>query len=856
MQKWRHLRILVHAASWALLTCSVAVGVLRIPNEIIGGTYSNTDGQWLAWNATFILHYANFLDPSPHNAFAGMGSMYLPNLPWLNPGALLLSLPVPQETAYLLSYLVYMFGLGGSIAVLARSLGFSWMVATIAAQLHILVLFPPFSYFFNPIEWYSAGPMYAHLTTVLNLATALFLRIGRWPPLWSLAGGLFGLSALMVIGLFSAPFSFVFFFPPYVTLGIVVLLVVRPSRHELAWKLVCVLSVSFIRFAIGFPDYLRAMMETSARTPRAPIVWSSLLSPRAWWNLLLHHSICSDPRTLICAANSVNWLQILAVIGSAALVLSGSGIRRAVGIWGAFYTAAVHAYAYLFASGWLGPLAALSNHFLSWASYSILVIPVVVALPMLLEQIQTASTQLNGFHGLPPPAAATGSVNALLRSSRYRLRRPLVLVAVYAAVTWGGIQLFRGTLLDPTPRLVLPSRLATAAFRLWWGGVIIGSFFLVAWRVVRVAESTLRLLSGSLGRLNLRNQCVDVRRFTFSALPLLIIPATSLCLLPTLEAVSQPLRTPTSGPISDRLKLDGELSLGESFRGFAATVWSKAVDAVDPYHRASTIPTFRYIGGRLYFDKYYGNTFTETDLWTKNIPTFEEYGQWVSLQAQIFVLALLADDKVRQSQESVQQSRLLRIYKPDIDLMRALGIRFMITDELIQGDSRLTFLATQSAPGALPVHLYELRNPNLATFSPTEAISTIGSAAAIFANITNNPAALDRKVFVTAPLVGDFVPAEAPGMRLVRDGYRVAAQSTGRSLLLLPIQYSHCLTISDHVGGQSRPRLVRANFIETMVVFDRSLDATIRFQFGLFGNASCRLQDAADISALTLRATY
>jgi hypothetical protein len=83
-------------------------------------------------------------------------------------------------------------------------------------------------------------------------------------------------------------------------------------------------------------------------------------------------------------------------------------------------------------------------------------------------------------------------------------------------------------------------------------------------------------------------------------------------------------------------------------------------------------------------------------------------------------------------------------------------------------------------------------------------------------------------------------------MMLARDGYDIAAESPGRSMLLLPLQYSHCLTIVGDVG----PRVVRANVLQTLLVFEGSIKIGLRNRLGLFGQAGCGLQDAGDAAAL------
>jgi hypothetical protein len=731
-----------HATSWVFFTLFLAAGLRYIPSEIVGGTYSNIDGQWLAWNASSIFNYANFLDPSPYNAFSGMGSMYLPNLPWLNPGALALKLPLSLRGLYVVSYVIYLLLLAGSIALLAKSLGLSWTVATLSAQLHILVLFPPFSYFFRPMEWYSAAPIYAQITVILNLAMAVFLGLGRWRDSWSLAGSVIGLPMLAVIGVLSAPFSFIFFLAPYVALAIAVLAVMRPTRRELLWKVVGIACVVAVVTAAGFPDYLRAMAETSARTTRGAVDWGSLGSPTAWYNLLSGHSLCADPRALICQGNPVRWLQIGALLGGIVLSITGSGLNRALGLWTIGYTAAVHLHPYLYVTGWLGQLGFVATHFLSWSSYAILVMPIIAAPPVLLSRIR----------GLAGPDLKISLSN-------------------HGSMLWG-------------------ARVSTLA--------------------------------------------------------LFLLPVVSLCLLLFLKEAKQPMRVASSGPILEHLDAKGRLALDGVFNGYTATVWSSGVDAVDPHQLAKTTPIYRYIGARFYFEKHYGNTFTEMDLWTRGIPTFEEYGQWISRQAQTFALTVLAEERAR----VLREPRLLRIFKRDANVMRALGIRFMITDEAIERDERFVRLASQSAPGALTVHLYELVDANLATFSPTEPVRVAHDAAAILSAVSENSAVLDRKVFVTLPLEGSFVPIDSSSMRLMRDGYRILAQSKGRSLLLLPIQYSRCLKVVNRSPGRVSPQVIRANFIQTAVLFDLVLDAQIEFDFGLFGKASCRLEDAAELAAL------
>ena len=91
--------------------------------------------------------------------------------------------------------------------------------------------------------------------------------------------------------------------------------------------------------------------------------------------------------------------------------------------------------------------------------------------------------------------------------------------------------------------------------------------------------------------------------------------------------------------------------------------------------------------------------------------------------------------------------------------------------------------------------------------------------------------------------------------RIQRDGFRIAAESDGRSLLLLPLQFSRCLRTraAQPWVDLSTIRLLRGNAVQTLLVFEKRVDVRVRFEFGLLGGARCRERDARDLAALGLR---
>jgi hypothetical protein len=67
--------------------------------------YGNDEGIWAAWNLRGIFEWTRPLDLTPFKPLSRMGSTFLLNAPWLNPAALALPLPLPQQVRYLVSCL-------------------------------------------------------------------------------------------------------------------------------------------------------------------------------------------------------------------------------------------------------------------------------------------------------------------------------------------------------------------------------------------------------------------------------------------------------------------------------------------------------------------------------------------------------------------------------------------------------------------------------------------------------------------------------------------------------------------------------------------------------------------------------
>jgi hypothetical protein len=105
-----------------------------------------------------------------------------------------------------------------------------------------------------------------------------------------------------------------------------------------------------------------------------------------------------------------------------------------------------------------------------------------------------------------------------------------------------------------------------------------------------------------------------------------------------------------------------------------------------------------------------------------------------------------------------------------------------------------------------------------------------------------------RSVITDAFLQGSFTPATGVTLTVVTGGLDVRASGGKVSLLVLPIQYSHCWQFEDAPNTS----LFRANLLQLGVIFSGALNGRLRFRFGPFWYSACRLEDVKDMERLLI----
>ena len=157
----------------------ILCGLWIVPDHLFG-MYGNIDGKWGAWNARSILDWSSFLNFSPYSPLTGTGTLFLPNLPWLNPGALALGIPAAIEYKYLFSYLIYLIELTVPMYLVFSELEIKKEYAFMAVLLYLSFFFIPYNSISGVPSWYSLGPFYCHQAAAMNLATVALLRCGKF----------------------------------------------------------------------------------------------------------------------------------------------------------------------------------------------------------------------------------------------------------------------------------------------------------------------------------------------------------------------------------------------------------------------------------------------------------------------------------------------------------------------------------------------------------------------------------------------------------------------------------------------------------------------------------------------------
>lgn len=247
-----------------------------------------------------------------------------------------------------------------------------------------------------------------------------------------------------------------------------------------------------------------------------------------------------------------------------------------------------------------------------------------------------------------------------------------------------------------------------------------------------------------------------------------------------------------------------------------------------------------------YAAKYIGNDSRMGGLMLHDIPILDIYNPLMSPTYFLFISKLLeqADESPHKSSvsPSVVNERVLAM----------LGVAYF-QDDASEERGRAPIL-TQWI-GNQHRRLFSVAKPNLGNYSPALARFVPSSEATLQA-IAHPDFSPEKEVLLTSEAVTElsFVEANEKRMYIENEGFRIKAESSGRSLLLLPIQFSHCLKLES--SAASNAFFTRANFLLTGLIFENLIDASIRYKHSPIENAQCKWKDYMDMLEMNVTGSY
>jgi hypothetical protein len=295
------------------------------------------------------------------------------------------------------------------------------------------------------------------------------------------------------------------------------------------------------------------------------------------------------------------------------------------------------------------------------------------------------------------------------------------------------------------------------------------------------------------------------------------------------ECAANPWLSIHATPITALLQRQVSLRAGEPFRGIVATV-----DGVPPGGHGDWLK-FHDSDEVLLADT--GNDHRTVGLWKFDIPTLFQYHTFITPPYYLIVTDFLSAAADHQLRSSIVMTRINPL------MMALWGVRYVITATQTTAGREVANLPTNHS-GTL--HLVELADPNLGNYSPVEAAHANDFADAL--HVMHQPGFDGSRVVVITDGALDEPLVRARDAELVytQQGFHLTAASAGRSVLVLPVQYSHCWTAE----GSGSPVLFRADAMQLGVSFSGKLDARLVFRLGPILAGRCRVDDLRDMERL------
>jgi hypothetical protein len=286
-----------------------------------------------------------------------------------------------------------------------------------------------------------------------------------------------------------------------------------------------------------------------------------------------------------------------------------------------------------------------------------------------------------------------------------------------------------------------------------------------------------------------------------------------------------------STPITEIMQREIASKPGRPFRGIAATVTGT--------QGKSSTSWLDLVATDLRLWNETGNDHRSVGLWVYGIPTLFQYSDVMTAQYYFMMTEFLSRPQDAQYRNVVTFTRL------DLSMLKLWGVRYVTTD-FDPGFGRI--VATLPVSGNPDLKLTEISGFNRGNYSPIEARHAADFPEALA--ILHDPNFDGEHTVVSdRELPETFTPAGRIALSYESYGFALRAESSSTSLLVLPVQYSHCW-VSDDTHAVT---LFRANVMQLGVKFTGRIDTRLTFRFGPLFAGACRLEDAADMDRLRIK---
>jgi hypothetical protein len=177
-------------------------------------------------------------------------------------------------------------------------------------------------------------------------------------------------------------------------------------------------------------------------------------------------------------------------------------------------------------------------------------------------------------------------------------------------------------------------------------------------------------------------------------------------------------------------------------------------------------------------------------------------------------------------------------------LLRLFGVRFLIagtTSDLDDGIERAR------AGNRI---LYEIPDSNISGWAVGK-VERVKDATEVLDKISIGSNLKEIAYVTDGDELKDLRPASTM-MTLYPGFIRIRSQTSGKSFVVLPFQFSRCFRIRGEREAGSLPKLLRTDLALTGILLGETSDFEIEMEINPFDRAHCLRDDAAELTAMKL----